>query len=149
MGLHMKVGKTEPVPCPWALDTLSHNKRANVLKCPRVLPAAGYSRLREFTNQLWYFWCFWKLRWIFPSRNCCKWLFVEVTRTPLACCLPYPRTPSGQEELSQHCFALEASSSCLNLLILAKLYVGEIPGSSHSCILILLGAFDPVLAPQL
>lgn len=65
--LHMRVGKTEPVPrpwhiwkdravLPWALDTLAHNENSSVpFTCP---PSLWAFQLREFINQVWYFWCF-------------------------------------------------------------------------------------------
>lgn len=67
IGLQMKVGKIEPVPPPWqggraklcCLGPWTHLATTRgQMSTSSVPPAAGYSRLREFMNQVWSFWCF-------------------------------------------------------------------------------------------
>lgn len=92
-----------------------------------------------------------KARWIFPSRNCGKWLYVELAESFLTCCLCHPQTPSDWEKLSQQCFANAIlTGTYFNLLILKKLYVEKITQTTlMSNVFILLGTFALVLVSHL
>lgn len=136
----MRVGKVEPAPrpwhvwkdkavLPWALDTLAHNKRSSVLfTCPFNFWAFQTQGIHEPGVV---FLVFLKAQMIFPCQELLQMAFCWGDQDPSSC------SQNLQVGRSWHSpvlpmQSLQASSFCINLLILTKLYAGEIPASSNS-----------------